>query len=175
MIDRTCILVVCFLYKLKFTIMKKVFYLLLLFPLLMVSCDDDHDDDFPKVSISINLSGAKVIDGTIYVVQGDTLSIDSIGVMAVNQNQQVAIVATSYYWDKMYVGTSTIPPFEFSVDTGLLMKGRHLLQMRSSLIAVDYAPVVAIITYPVKIVAEETDIPNGEVETTLFIIPDIDD
>ena len=44
--------------------MKKVFYLLLLFPLFMVSCDDDHDDDFPQVRMSVDISGAKVIDNT---------------------------------------------------------------------------------------------------------------
>ena len=58
--------------------MKKVFYLLLFLPLFMVSCDD-NDDDFPKVKMSVEISGAKVVDRTIYVVQGDTLSIDSIG------------------------------------------------------------------------------------------------
>ena len=156
-------------------IMKKVFYLLLLFPLFMVSCDDDHDDDFPQVRMSVDISGAKVIDNTIYVVQGDTLSVDSIGVVAVDKNRQVIIAATSYYWDRIYVGTTSIPPFDFSVDTGLLMTGRHLLQMRYSLLAVDYPPVVAYISYPVKIVAEESDIPSGKVETTLLITPEIDD
>lgn len=155
--------------------MKKVFYLLLFLPLFMVSCDDDHDDDFPRVKMSVDISGAKVINNTIYVVQGDTLSIDSIGVVAVDHNRQVVIAATSYYWDRMYVGTSTIPPFDFSVDTGLLMNGRHLLQMRSSLLAVDYPPVVAFITYPVRIVADESDIPEGKGETTLLITPEIDD
>lgn len=155
--------------------MKKVFYLLLFLPLFMVSCDDDHDDDFPRVKMSVDISGAKVINNTIYVVQGDTLSIDSIGVVAVDHNRQVVIAATSYYWDRMYVGTSTIPPFDFSVDTGLLMNGRHLLQMRSSLLAVDYPPVVAFITYPVRIVADESDILEGKGETTLLITPEIDD
>ncbi len=155
--------------------MKKVFYLLLVLPLLMVSCDDDHDDDFPRVKMSIDISGAKVIDNTIYVVQGDTLSIDSISVVPVKHNQKVVIAATSYYWDRMYVGTATIPPFDYSVDTGLLMTGRHLLQMRSSLLAVDYPPVVAIMTYPVRIVEDEADIPDGNIETTLIITPEIDD
>lgn len=154
--------------------MKKVFYLLLLLPLFMVSCDD-HDDDFPRVKMSVGISGAKVIDNTIYVVQGDTLSVDSIGVVAIDKNRQVIIAATSYYWDRIYVGTTSIPPFDFSVDTGLLMTGRHLLQMRSSLLAVDYPPVVAYISYPVKIVGDESDIPDGKVETTLFITPEIDD
>ena len=155
--------------------MKKVFYLLLFLPLFMVSCDDNHDDDFPRVKISVDISGAKVIDRTIYVVQGDTLTIDSIGVVSVDHNKEVVIAATSYYWDRMYVGTSTMPPFDISVDTGLLMAGRHLLQMRSSLLAVDYSPVVAILTYPVRIVEDEADIPDGDIETTLIITPYIDD
>lgn len=154
--------------------MKKVFYLLLFLPLFMVSCDD-NDDDFPKVKMSVEISGAKVVDRTIYVVQGDTLSIDSIGVVAVDHNREVVIAATSYYWDRMYVGTVALSPFEFSIDSGLLMTGRHLLQMRSTLLAVDYSPVVAILTYPVRIVDDEADIPDGDIETTLIITPDIDD
>lgn len=154
--------------------MKKVFYLLLILSLFIVSCED-HDDDFPRVKISVGISGAKVIDRTIYVVQGDTLSIDSIGIEAVDHNKEVVIAATSYYWDRIYVGTSTLPPFEFSVDTGLLVTGRHLLQMRSSLLAVDYSPVVATLTYPVKIVEDEADIPSGDVETTMILTPEIDD
>ena len=154
--------------------MKKVLYLLMALPLFFASCDDD-DNDFPRVKIGIDVSGCQVVDGVIYVVQGDTISVDSLNVVAVDGKTKVAIAAVNYYWDRMYVDTNVIPPFQFSIDTGKAMIGRHLLHMRCSLLAVDYPPVIAHLDYPVRIVASPQDIPNGNVSGPLFIVPEIDD
>ena len=60
--------------------MKKLLFILMALPLLaatMVSCSDD-DKDVPEVNIGITYSGATDVDGTLYTVQGDTISIDSV-------------------------------------------------------------------------------------------------
>lgn len=154
--------------------MKKVLYLLMALPLFLASCDDD-DNDFPRVKIGVEVSGCQVVDGVIYVVQGDTLSVDSLSVVAVDGKTRVAIAAVNYYWDRMYVETNVIPPFQFTIDTGKAMIGRHLLHIRSSLLAVDYPPVIAYLDYPVKIVASPQDIPDGTITEPLFLVPKIDD
>ena len=58
--------------------MKKVFYFLLVaLPILLVSCDND-DDVFPRVKMSLDVSGVTIVDGTAYVVQGDTFKVNDI-------------------------------------------------------------------------------------------------
>ena len=153
--------------------MKKVLFILMALPLFLVACDDD--DDFPNVNIGIETSGCKIVDNVLYVVQGDTLSIDSITVQPVNSKDKVAIAAVNYYWDRMYLGLTKIPPFQISFATDKAMVGRHLLQMRCSLLAVDYSPAIALLSYRVVIVNDESEIPKGEIKTSLFIKPDIDD
>ena len=153
--------------------MKKLIYLLMALPLLFVSCDDD--DDLPKVKIGIETSGCKIVDGTIYVVQGDTLGIDSISITPIDPKNKVALASVNYFWDRMYVETTNIPPFAFAITTGNLMTGRHLLQMRGSVLAVNYAPAIAYIDYTVMVVESAEDIPSGKVETAMIVTPDIDD
>lgn len=153
--------------------MKKLFYLIMALPLLFVACDDD--DDFPSVKINVETSGCKIVNGVMYVVQGDTLSLDSISVVPMHKDESVVVVAVNYYWDRMYVETNNLSPFQFAVDTEGMMPGRHLLQLRMSLVSVNYAPVIALIRYPIMVVLSEQDIPDGNIQTTLLLSPEIDD
>lgn len=154
--------------------MKKFLCLLLISPLLFASCSDD-DDDFPNVKVKIETTGATIVDGVIYVVQGDLFSIDDITVVTSDANSQVVIGSASFYWDRMFVGSTTIAPFNFIIDTYTEAVGRHLLQVRCSLLAVDYSPVVGVIKCPVKIVASADDVPQGSESTQMLVYPVIDD
>ena len=59
--------------------MKKLVYLLLALPLMVIAaaCSDD-DSNLPDVSIHVDYKNAKVVDRQVYVVKGDTLVVDSI-------------------------------------------------------------------------------------------------
>ncbi len=154
--------------------MKKLVCFLLAIPLFVASCDD-NDDHFPKVGISVETSGAAIVDGVAYVVQGDTLTIENVEVKTTDVNAHVAIGAVSFFWDRMFVGSTSIPPYYIAIDTDMVMVGRHSLQVRCSLLAVDYSPVVGLVNCPVRVVESAADIPDGPVTNRLLITPDIDD
>ena len=69
--------------------MKKFFYFLLVaLPFVLVSCDDD-DEVFPRVKMSLDVSGVTIVDGTAYVVQGDTFKVNDVMVAPVDSNANV--------------------------------------------------------------------------------------
>ncbi len=156
--------------------MKKIFGFMMLLPLLLTACsEDDNDFDFPDVKFDVHISGAKIVDGKIYVVRGDVLNIEGIEVAPVDANERVMIGSVSYYWDGMFIGTNGLEPYSCSIDTKNTKPGKHLLQMKCSLFAVNYPIVNGYLSYPVKVVENEDDIPDGVVATKFTIIPTIDD
>lgn len=139
--------------------MKRFFYLLFALPLLMVSCSDDNE--IPNVDVYADFSGGTKVDDVIYVVQGETFTIESINI--VNNDKQSALIGgATYYWDYMRVGATIISPYTFSFDTANLPVGNHLLQVEISIYAVDYAPCIGYMSYKIKIVPSATDIPGQE-------------
>ena len=80
--------------------MNKIFYyLLLMLPLgmLATSCDDD-DNNVPNVSIQATISGGVFDNDEIYVVKGETLTIDGLKLVN-NTNKEGTLGAVTYYWD----------------------------------------------------------------------------
>lgn len=147
--------------------MKKLYYFLIMaLPVLFfAACDDDNN--LPDVDVSISIDGGVRIDGVIYVVQGDTLSIESINVENRDQNKEALITSATYSWDYRYVGISVTPPFGAQFDTANMPLGDHLLQIECPLYAVDKSPAALYMAYKVKVVANADDIPAG-VATTQF-------
>lgn len=149
--------------------MKKVFFYTLLLaalPLIgFTSCSDD--DDLPDVDFTVEISDAVKIDGTIYVVQGETLTINSIEVKNNESNKSAIITAATYFWDGYRLGTVAVPPFgfEFVTDESTPL-GRHEIAIDCPVYAVDKSPAVASLFYPVEVVADASDIPSGPGETT---------
>ena len=93
--------------------MKRIFYLLFVLPLLLVSCKDD--DDMPNVDFKVEISGGKFVNNTIYVVKGDTLKVEKIEI--VSHDKKVAMGEVSYFWDGRFLFTNPIPPYKISIAT----------------------------------------------------------
>lgn len=153
--------------------MKKIFYFLLaVLPLcFMASCDDDNN--LPDVDVSITIDGGVRVDGMIYVVQGDTLSVESINVINREQGKNAVITSATYSWDYLYAGISPVAPFGASFATDNMQLGKHLLQIECPLFAVDKSPANLYMAYKVDIVASADDIPQGEASTVFTDRPGI--
>lgn len=142
----------------------------------VTSCSDD--DDLPNVTMSIDISNAQRIDNVIYVVQGDTLDINSINVVNNDSGKAAAITAATYYWDYQRLGVSMLPPYGFSIvttaPTGDLPGtplGKHLLEIECPLLAVDKEVATAVMVYTVQVVASAADIPAGPAQNTFTANP----
>lgn len=143
--------------------MKKILnlaILLLALPLCLVSCN--NDDDLPNVEYNVTFTGGVMDESTntIYIVAGETLSIDAITVTNNEAYKSALITGAEYYWDYAPVGRNLVAPFGFTLeitpDTPL---GEHLLSIRTSVVAVDKAPAIGIVTYNVVVVADSADLP----------------
>lgn len=145
--------------------MKKWFYLMLLavIPTMAISfasCNDD--DDLPDVDISLSVDKGTVVDGTIYVVQGDTLQIASINVVNNEPNKGAAITNVNYYWDGIYYAPAVFSPFGMTFVTDEETPvGNHDIGISCTVLAVDKSIATAVLNYPVKVVASADDIPTA--------------
>lgn len=142
--------------------MKKFIYLLaLLVPALaLVSCHDD-DNDVPNVDFTINFENAVRVDGTLYVVKGESLKITGIDVENNEPGKGAMITAATYYWDGYYIGATVQPPFGFEYNIGENVPvGKHQIEIECPLFAVDKSPATAIVYMYVQVVASEEEIPG---------------
>lgn len=153
--------------------MKRLYlFLLALLPVIgLTSCSSE--DDLPKVDIQVTYSGATDIDEVLYVVQGNQLSIDAITVTPLDGTKKATIGATAYYWNYQYAGTTIQEPFGMTFNTAALPVGNYMLQINSTIYQVDKAVGQAYLTYKVKIVASEDEIP-GDVTGSGVDTPDVD-
>lgn len=142
--------------------MKNFLYLLMALPVLfgLSSCSDDDDNSLPEVNLSVSYSGATNVDGVLYVVEGDTFTIDGITVTPVEGTKAATLGATTYYWDYAPVATTIIEPFGMQLNTTGIPEGNHLLQIRSSVYQVDKSVATAYMAYKVTIVGAADDIPQ---------------
>lgn len=154
-------------------VMKKLYYFLLLaLPVLMfASCDDEKS--LPKVDVSVQIDGGVSVDNEIYVVQGDTLTVESINVVNKEQGKNAIITSATYSWDYVYVGVSVTPPYGAEFVTDNMPLGSHLLQIECPLYAVDKSPAMMYMAYKVKIVESVDDIPSGEAVTQFTTTPGV--
>ncbi|MDE7468157.1 MAG: hypothetical protein K2M61_07365 [Muribaculaceae bacterium] len=127
------------------------------------SCSDD--DDLPDVNFDVAISGGTVVDGTIYTVAGDTLTIDGIKVVN-NENKNAIISYANYYWDYRYIGQNPVEPFGYQIYISeATVPGKHILEIYTPVFAVDKEPAFAVLAYPVVVVDDEADLPDGGVAT----------
>ena len=149
--------------------MKKILFLLLaIMPLALVSCHDEND--LPDVDFTVSVTGGTYVDGSIYVVQGENLVINSILVHNKENGKAAMINSAAYYWDGYYLGTAIQPPFGFEIETTEETPlGKHSLEIVSPLLAVDKEIATSVLVYNVTIVGSADDIPAGGTNTFIGI------
>lgn len=154
--------------------MKKLLTLLFALPFLfLTSCDDTND--LPDVELYYDISGGTIIDGYVYIMRGETLSINSISVYN-NDPGNVIITGATYFWDGYMLGANPYRPYGFDIyispDT---RAGLHTLAIdcpvyaegKSGAMATSYIDVIVLNSY--------TELPGGGYpEPGLSIFPDID-
>ncbi len=153
------------------TIMIKLIFLLAALPLLLASCHDDKD--LPKVNISIDYSNAVQLDGTIYVVQGDTLVIDAVNVTPEREGAKVGLGSVTYFLDGWMIGVNPVSPFGANIVTTDLATGNHILALEMPVLEVGCELATGYITVPLTIVATADDIPSGTTQAAIPLTPSI--
>lgn len=140
--------------------MKRFIYLLLMLPLLglISSCDDDKD--IPQVSLSIDYTGGTLEDGSIYVVQGDTLNITALRAVPAEGTKAATLTNVTYFWDGIPQGRTFISPFPISINTAEMEVGQHTLGVNATVLQVDKEVGFAVTQFPIVIVASEADQPG---------------
>ena len=136
--------------------MKRVFYFLLVLPLMLVSCKDDNE--MPNVDFKVDISGGKFVNNTIYVVKGDTLTIESVEIVSHDRN--AAIGEVSYYWDGQFLFTNPFPPYKINIATDKMTLDFHRLHFNCPVYIEDYPILTAYFDYKVKLVELPDSIPN---------------
>lgn len=140
--------------------MKKLFYLLFLLPLsLMVSCNSD--DDLPDVNIQVKFSNVVYTNNRVYVVQGDTLKVDGVYIQG-NGGKTAVISSISYIWNNFRVAWSPLAPFNMDFVTDYTQPKNYLLTLNMDIAQVDKTLSYAVIDYPVTVVADAADLPDGQ-------------
>lgn len=138
---------------------RLLFALCLMLPLVFTACDDD--DDLPNVNFDVEFSNAVQDGGVVYVVRGQTLTIDGITVTNNESGKGAMITAASYFWDSYPLGTSVIAPYGFNINTTEQTPlGRHDLTIECPLYAEDKASSMVMIMFDVCVVADEADLPD---------------
>lgn len=134
-------------------------------PLAVTSCSDD--DSLPNVDYNIAISGGVIDDGTIYVVQGDTLAVTSLSVTNNESGKAAAITDAQYFWDYNFIGANPFAPYGFKiVINDAIPTGGHDLSIKCGVVAVDKEPAIGVVNYPVMVVADSTQMPATQVQTT---------
>lgn len=155
--------------------MKKFIYLalaLFALPFALTSCSDD--DDLPNVDYTISIADGYLdpATNTIYVVQGNTLRIESLSVKNLDSDKPATLNYADYYWDYEYIGGTQIIPFAYNIDvTEATPVGQHLLTIKTMVLAVDKEPGVGIVNYPVQVVASEDDMPGTATSRSFTVSP----
>lgn len=141
--------------------MKRILYLLFVIPLLglISSCSDDKD--LPQVSLSLDYSGATEQDGTIYVVQGDTLDITALRAIPAEGTKAATITNVTYFWDGVPQGLFPVSPFAISIKTAGMEPGKHYLEINATILQVDKEIGFAVTQFPIMIVENEDEQPEG--------------
>lgn len=154
--------------------MKKLLYLLLVLPFAMIMASCNDDDDLPNVTVTMDFGNAAVQDGTLYVVQTDTLMLNNIVTKAVDSNQSAVLANVRYFWNYVPAPYLTWSPLPMEIPIAqmpLTESGNNLLQMDATLLETDKSIAYTNIVVPIKVVATDEEMPAaaGDVQLVLNI------
>lgn len=157
--------------------MKKLLSLLLAVPMLtlVTACDDDDDKNIPDVSVSIEYSGATLTDNTLYVVQGEPLTIEGLVVTPAPGTGKAVLGNTTYLMDGYPFFTTGVAPYGVVIDTDDLALGEHTLSVHSQIFQVDKSIGWGIFSYNLQVVESTDDQPDdtgGGTDVTPLSISD---
>lgn len=145
--------------------MKRLFYYLIALPVLAFAAMACDDDKAPNVDVMVNYRNATVSNGTVYVVKGDTLVVDSLYVTAVNTSHKATIVGpVSYYFNGLPIGRVIVPPYKLSIPTDDLDIGAYKLQMNMTVAEEDYPLGICTSEATINVVSSTGDVPSDPAE-----------
>ena len=130
-------------------------------PFFLVSCDDDNE--LPDVKFKVDISGGKNINGVIYVVKGDTLTVENVSIASHN-TKGAAMGEVSYFWDGHFLLTNPFPPYKINIATDKMVTQNHILEFNCPLYVVDSPILTAYFRYPIKLVEAPDSIPNEPIQ-----------
>lgn len=139
-------------------------------PIMALSLSSCHDDDdVPNVDISFSIDKGTVVDGTVYVVQGDTIGIGSINVVNNDAGKGAGVTNVNYYWDGMYYAPALFEPFAMVFPTSENTPvGQHTISATCTVLAVDKSLATGVINCNVMVVTSADDIPtSGDLSATI--------
>ena len=142
----------------KLKSMKNLFYLSLLLPLaFLMSCSDDND--FSPVDLTITLSGVTVSDGYFYTVSGENISINNLEVKGTD-GKKTTVANVVFDLNAYPLAINPDSPYLGIVSTDGLPSGTYSLGVTGNLLQVDSSLKNFFISYPLKIVASNEDLPE---------------
>lgn len=142
--------------------MKKFLLALLALPLLatLTACHDD--DELPDVNIDVTYLNGVVVNGEVYVVQGEEFGIASIVTTAVREGSTATNGAVSYWINNIPVGTTAIQPFAITLSAEWTAEpGSFYIQYVMPIYEEGCSLATAYSSVKVNVVASADDIPSG--------------
>ncbi len=148
--------------------MKKLLYLTFILPLLaFASCSDD--DDIADVDVQMQFSGVTLVDGALYTIQGETVSIDNTTV--ISQTSENAIIQRVEYFLN---GNLILPDPEnwlaASFSTSDLHTGKYAIGMRGLVLQVDKTVTAVATETPLIVVNSVEELPENAPEIGTYRI-----
>lgn len=138
--------------------MKKLYYLLLLFPLsLLMSCSDDKD--FTPVDMTLTLDGVTLVNDNFYTVAGENVTIEDLTVKALG-NKNTALTNVLYSFNGIPLIGVPGNPFMGTFSTENIPAGTYAINITGNLLQVDSSIKVFAVNYPITIVESAEDLPT---------------
>lgn len=145
--------------------MKKMLYLLLLLPAVMLGgCSKEEVAPF---DLTLSMSGVTEANGQFYAVSGDEVTIQSLTAKALG-NTATQVSNVMFYLDGMplFPTVWNVNPLTFS--TSGIPAGRHSIGVTGYLLQVDHSLKDFSVSYPLVIVDNQENLPEGAPETGTY-------
>lgn len=167
-------------HPLSYNFMKKLIYLLLVLPVLLVSCHDDND--LPDVSVGVEYENGTPVNNKVYVVKGSNLAVKSVDVVSNVKDRSAGVFGgvaytfcgipvmfgTDVYGNPVYV--NYVAPFGVSFYTEDLEPGDYYYTMEFGVAQEGCELATVFANVPVVVVASVEDIPASTGDSSKAMI-----